>query len=179
MSHQETDEQVSESTPDNVMAHHTAPPVEVVDPVTGKTVVMTKSAAKKIARRTKREQKKEATKHERRARERARRKERRKEVQAAKKNNPELVAVQQKPRPAPVVFNARVVVDLGFDDLMTEDEATSLASQLGYLYGVNRTSSHPFQEIVFTGAGRISGQTLGYSPPQGGANTLALSLIHI
>lgn len=173
MSHQETDEQVSESTPDNVMAHHTAPPVEVVDPVTGKTVVMTKSAAKKIARRTKREQKKEATKHERRARERARRKERRKEVQAAKKTNPELVAVQQKPRPAPVVFNARVVVDLGFDDLMTEDEATSLASQLGYLYGVNRTSSHPFQEIVFTGAGRISGQTLGYSPPQGGANTFA------
>ena len=41
----------------------TAPPVEMRDPVTGKMVLMTKSAAKKLARRERREQKKESTCH--------------------------------------------------------------------------------------------------------------------
>ena len=138
-------------------AQRTAPPVTVVDPVTGAKVVMTKSAAKKAARRALREQKKAATKHERRARERARRKERRQLARAEREKNPE---PPSPPRPPAHPFDARVVVDLGFDDLMTADEATSLAAQLGYLYGVNRSSSHPFSEILFTGAGRISGLSL-------------------
>lgn len=148
----------------------TAPPVEMRDPVTGKMVLMTKSAAKKLARRERREQKKESTKLERRTRERARRKERRKQEREAREKDPSL-EVHRERKPPAQVFDARVVVDLGFDDLMTVDETTSLAAQLGYLYGVNRSSSHPFREVVFTGADRISGRGLGFFPPEGGANT--------
>lgn len=155
---------------EDAAAPRTAPPVEMRDPVTGKMVLMTKSAAKKLARRERREQKKELTKHERRARERARRKERRKREREARENDPSL-EIKREPKPVAQVFDARVVVDLGFDDLMTVDETTSLAAQLGYLYGVNRASSHPFQEVVFTGAGRISGRSLGFIPPEAGANT--------
>lgn len=155
---------------EDAAAARTAPPVEMRDPVTGKMVLMTKSAAKKLARRERREQKKESTKHERRARERARRKERRKQEREARENDPSL-EIKRELKPAAQVFDARVVVDLGFDDLMTVDETTSLAAQLGYLYGLNRTSSHPFREVVFTGAGRISGRNLGFIPPEGGANT--------
>ena len=71
-------------------APRTAPPVEMRDPVTGKMVLMTKSAAKKLARRERREQKKESTKLERRARERARRKERQKQEREAREKDPSL-----------------------------------------------------------------------------------------
>lgn len=130
---------------------------------------MTKSAAKKLTRRVMREQKREATKHERRARERARRKERRKQSKEKDKNDPSAVALVRSPKKKPEPFDARVVVDLGFDDLMTPDEATSLAAQLGYLYGVNRSSSHPFRQVIFAGAGSLSGQALGFEPPPSGA----------
>ncbi|WFD18494.1 tRNA (guanine(9)-N(1))-methyltransferase [Malassezia caprae] len=147
----------------------TAPPVTIVHPITGETVTMTKSAAKKLTRRVMRDQKREATKHERRARERARRKERRKQTKEQIKNDPAAAAFLRVPKVKPEPFGARVVVDLGFDDLMTPDEATSLAAQLGYLYGVNRSSSHPFHEVIFAGAGRLSGQALGFEPPPSGA----------
>ncbi|WFD36883.1 tRNA (guanine(9)-N(1))-methyltransferase [Malassezia cuniculi] len=119
---------------------------------------MTKSAAKKMAKRAAREEYKQATKHDKRAKERARRKERRALLRTAER--PPRV-----PRPPPQPFPARVVVDLGFDDLMTADEATSMAAQLGYLYSVNKASSHPFHEIVFAGAGTVSGRSLGFKPP--------------
>lgn len=125
---------------------------------------MTKSAAKKIAKRAAREEYKQATKHEKRAKERARRKERRALLR-------ESDAPPKAPRPPPQPFPARVVVDLGFDDLMSADEATSMAAQLGYLYAANRASSHPFQEVVFTGAGTVSGRSLGYEPPHRAAET--------
>ncbi|KAI0030523.1 guanine-1-methyltransferase-domain-containing protein, partial [Vararia minispora EC-137] len=47
-------------------------------------------------------------------------------------------------------FNARVVVDLGFDDKMTEKEISSLVSQLAYTYSANRRSSAPFTQLLFT-----------------------------
>lgn len=165
-------------------ASGTVPPVTIVHPITGETVTMTKSAAKKLTRRVKREQKREATKHERRARERARRRERRKETKEQLKSDPDALASARKPKAKPEPFDARVVVDLGFDDLMTPDEATSLAAQLGYLYGVNRSSSHPFREVIFAGAGRLSGQGLGFTPPPSGAfsypkaSTSETSLFH-
>lgn len=145
-----------------------APPVEVVDPVTGEVTLMTKSAAKKLAKRALRDQKKEATKHERRARERERRKEKRRLAREARALD--ATPRVREPRPRPQPFGARVVVDLGFDDLMTADEATSLAAQLGYLYGENRRSSHPFFEVVMSGAGRLSGRALGFEPPHGAAH---------
>ena len=146
----------------------TAPPVVITDPRTGQQVEMTKSAAKKLLKRAAREEKKEATKHERRAKERQRRKERRAQLREQRARDPD--ALKPAPRPRAVPFRARVVVDLGFDDLMTADEATSLAAQLGYLYGVNRTSARPFEQLVFAGAGATSGTSLGFTPPHGGAH---------
>ncbi|EIN10945.1 hypothetical protein PUNSTDRAFT_51512 [Punctularia strigosozonata HHB-11173 SS5] len=47
-------------------------------------------------------------------------------------------------------FGARVVVDLGFDDKMTEKEIVSLISQLGYTYSANRRATRPFSRLLFT-----------------------------
>lgn len=47
-------------------------------------------------------------------------------------------------------FAAQVVIDLGFDDMMTDKEVTSLTSQLTYTYSANRRSSTPFTSVLFT-----------------------------
>jgi len=47
-------------------------------------------------------------------------------------------------------FNARIVVDLGFDDLMNEKEVYSLCSQLSYTYSSNRNAMRPFTSLLFT-----------------------------
>ncbi|KAG2073559.1 hypothetical protein BDR04DRAFT_1094466 [Suillus decipiens] len=64
-------------------------------------------------------------------------------------------------------FAAQVVIDLGFDDMMTDkvrtntvgitvlaraylQEVTSLTSQLAYTYSANRRSSTPFTSLLFT-----------------------------
>ncbi|KDQ64132.1 hypothetical protein JAAARDRAFT_118062 [Jaapia argillacea MUCL 33604] len=53
-------------------------------------------------------------------------------------------------------FGARVVVDLGFDELMSEKEVASLCSQLAYTYSANRRSARPFS-LLFTS---LNGRTL-------------------
>ncbi|KDQ08868.1 hypothetical protein BOTBODRAFT_37566 [Botryobasidium botryosum FD-172 SS1] len=47
-------------------------------------------------------------------------------------------------------FKARIVVDLGFDELMIEKEIQSLCSQLLYTYSSNRNAVHPFTSLLFT-----------------------------
>jgi tRNA (guanine9-N1)-methyltransferase len=47
-------------------------------------------------------------------------------------------------------FAAQVVIDLGFDDMMTDKEVISLTSQLTYTYSANRRSSTPFTSLLFT-----------------------------
>ncbi|KAG1755376.1 guanine-1-methyltransferase-domain-containing protein [Suillus lakei] len=47
-------------------------------------------------------------------------------------------------------FAAQVVIDLGFDDMMTDKEVTSLTSQLAYTYSTNRRSPTPFTSLLFT-----------------------------
>ncbi|KAI0722475.1 guanine-1-methyltransferase-domain-containing protein [Earliella scabrosa] len=47
-------------------------------------------------------------------------------------------------------FGARVVVDLGFDEKMTENEVKSLTSQLAYTYNANRKAARPFSSLLFT-----------------------------
>ncbi|KAH9927300.1 guanine-1-methyltransferase-domain-containing protein [Fomitopsis serialis] len=47
-------------------------------------------------------------------------------------------------------FKARVVVDLGFDDKMTDNEVKSLTSQLAYTYSANRKAEQPFERLLFT-----------------------------
>ncbi|THH16621.1 hypothetical protein EW146_g4047 [Bondarzewia mesenterica] len=47
-------------------------------------------------------------------------------------------------------FGARVVMDLGFDDKMSDKEVASLCSQLAYTYSANRRSPTPFSSLLFT-----------------------------
>ncbi|PIL37540.1 hypothetical protein GSI_01234 [Ganoderma sinense ZZ0214-1] len=47
-------------------------------------------------------------------------------------------------------FGARVVVDLGFDAKMTENEVKSLTSQLAYTYSANRKAAQQFSSLLFT-----------------------------
>ncbi|KAH9965974.1 guanine-1-methyltransferase-domain-containing protein [Russula dissimulans] len=54
-------------------------------------------------------------------------------------------------------FAARVVLDLAFDDKMSDKEITSLCSQLAYVYSANRHSSNPFRSLLFTS---LNGRTL-------------------
>ncbi|KAI0065954.1 hypothetical protein BV25DRAFT_1879991 [Artomyces pyxidatus] len=54
-------------------------------------------------------------------------------------------------------FAARVVLDLGFDEKMSEKEITSLCSQLAYTYSANRRSPTPFASLLFTS---LNGRTL-------------------
>ncbi|KAI0796284.1 guanine-1-methyltransferase-domain-containing protein [Irpex lacteus] len=49
-----------------------------------------------------------------------------------------------------VPFKARIVVDLGFDDLMSENEIKSLTSQLAFTYSANRKATQPFESVLFT-----------------------------
>lgn len=47
-------------------------------------------------------------------------------------------------------FKARIVVDLGFDELMTDKEINSLTSQLAYTYSANRSAPCAFSFLLFT-----------------------------
>ncbi|KAF9520700.1 hypothetical protein BS47DRAFT_1267650, partial [Hydnum rufescens UP504] len=59
-------------------------------------------------------------------------------------------------------FNARVVIDLGFDELMSAKECVSLCSQLSHTYSSHRKSSTPFSSVVFTSLhGRVKEQLDG------------------
>ncbi|KAJ1023409.1 hypothetical protein NDA18_004933 [Ustilago nuda] len=51
-------------------------------------------------------------------------------------------------------FNARLVIDCGFDELMVEKESSSMTQQLMYLYSANRNAKVPFGEVILTGQDR-------------------------
>lgn len=121
-----------------------------------------KSSLKKAARR----EKLAALKLERRAKEKLAKKEK-KRVKAEKRAAGELDS-DDEPKPKKrrfgPPFGGRVVVDLGFDEKMTEkvcvhvlapistqpeQEVQSLCSQLGYTYSANRHAGHPFA-LVFS-----------------------------
>ncbi|KAJ7771104.1 guanine-1-methyltransferase-domain-containing protein [Mycena maculata] len=106
-----------------------------------------KSSLKKAARR----EKFAAQKLERRAKEKLAKKEKKK-IRAEKRAAGELdedEEPQHKKRRVGPPFGGRVVVDLGFDEKMTEKEVQSLCSQLGYTYSANRTAGNPFS-LLFT-----------------------------
>ncbi|CAE6425621.1 unnamed protein product [Rhizoctonia solani] len=118
-----------------------------------------KSAQKKLAKAERFAQ----LKLQRRARE--------KEQKAAKrKEREELLAAGQDPGPSdakkrrisregqgPVrPFNARIVIDLGFDEKMTDKEIGSLCSQLAYTYAAHRRTRTPFSNLLFT---KLSGRS--------------------
>lgn len=124
---------------------------------------LSKNAAKKLARR----QKYEATKLERRAAERLKKKvnkrarwQEQREMASATSDSKagkvragldEDAVIQPK-----TFFNAKLVVDCGFEELMNDKELSSFVQQLMYLYSANRHARHPFAEIILTGAGEQS-----------------------
>ncbi|GAA6047502.1 hypothetical protein JCM3770_005778 [Rhodotorula araucariae] len=50
---------------------------------------------------------------------------------------------------------ARIAIDMGFDELMTEKEVKSMASQLAYCYSANRAATHPFPLLITSFNGRL------------------------
>ncbi|GAA6041537.1 hypothetical protein JCM8097_004250 [Rhodosporidiobolus ruineniae] len=50
---------------------------------------------------------------------------------------------------------ARIVVDMGFDSLMTEKEVKSMVSQLAYCYSANRSTQTPFPLLISSFNGRL------------------------
>ncbi|KAJ7437076.1 guanine-1-methyltransferase-domain-containing protein [Mycena galericulata] len=113
-----------------------------------------KSSLKKAARR----EKFAAQKLERRAKEKLAKKEK-KRVKAEKRAAGELDEEGEPPakkRRVGPPFGGRVVVDLGFDEKMTEKEVQSLCSQLAYTYSANRNAGQHFS-LIFTS---LNGQTL-------------------
>ncbi|GAA5891999.1 hypothetical protein JCM8208_002964 [Rhodotorula glutinis] len=54
-----------------------------------------------------------------------------------------------------VPHGARIAIDMGFDHLMSDKEAKSMASQLGYCYSANRSATHPFPLLITSFNGRL------------------------
>ncbi|KIP10409.1 hypothetical protein PHLGIDRAFT_115531 [Phlebiopsis gigantea 11061_1 CR5-6] len=113
---------------------------------------LSKNAQKRLAKAARiAEQKKE-----RRAFEKEKKKEKKREL-AAKRAAGELDEGDQEPPKKKArtegprtPFEARIVIDLGFDDMMTENEVKSLTSQLAYTYNAHKKASNPFSSLLFT-----------------------------
>ncbi len=138
-------------------------------------LVLSKKAQKRALKMTKLEERKV----ERRAREKAAKKEK-KRKRAEKVAAGEQVSEDERSQKRANVhgtkqpFAGRVVLDLGFDDKMSDkvrrvcelnsssssqpyQEITSLCSQLAYVYSTNRRSPNPFRSLLFTS---LNGRTL-------------------
>lgn len=121
------------------------------------TVVLSKNAQKRALKMARRQERK----MEHRAKEKAAKKEK-KRKRAERLAAGEQLSEDERQKRAKVdrakePFAARVVLDLGFDDKMSDKEITSLCSQLAYVYSVNRRSSNPFRSLLFTS---LNGRTL-------------------
>ncbi|PVG03531.1 hypothetical protein CPB86DRAFT_779247 [Serendipita vermifera] len=72
-----------------------------------------------------------------------------------------------RPQKPPVLkdpFGAKIVIDLGFDEKMTEREIISLVSQCAYCYSSNRKATQPFSSLLYTslnGRTKVRLDTLG------------------
>jgi tRNA (guanine9-N1)-methyltransferase len=144
---------------------------------TSEAVVLSKKAQKRALKMAKLE----GRKIERRAKEKAAKKEKKRKraerigvgEQLSEDEETQKRAKMNQPKKP---FSARVVLDLGFDDKMSDkvrnvfyimhhvsttswpsQEITSLCSQLAYVYSVNRRSPSPFGSLLFTS---LNGRTL-------------------
>ncbi|KAI5893630.1 uncharacterized protein SCHCODRAFT_02622319 [Schizophyllum commune H4-8] len=124
----------------------------------GSAPAMSKSAMKKLAKA----ERIAAQKLERRAREKEMRKEKKRALAQKRaageldENEEEKLRAPKRPRMSREKPFCQLVVDLGFDEKMSDNEVKSLASQLGYTYSANRRAPTPFK-LLFTGLG---GRTL-------------------
>ncbi|KAF5393037.1 hypothetical protein D9757_001194 [Collybiopsis confluens] len=126
-------------------ADHSATVVETSQPK------MSKKAMKKAAKA----ERYQALKLERRAREKQMNKEKKK-LRAQKRAAGEIDSADEQPKKKQKVieFGGKVVLDLGFDKLMSEKEINSLTSQLAYTYSANRNSAYPFDLLCTSVDGR-------------------------
>ncbi|KAF8742918.1 tRNA (Guanine-1)-methyltransferase, partial [Rhizoctonia solani] len=129
------------------------------EPLPESASTLSKSAQKKLAKAERFAQ----LKLERRAREKeqkvAKRKEREERLAAGEEPGPSDAKKRKVSREGqgPVrPFNARIVIDLGFDEKMSEKEVGSLCSQLAYTYATHRRTRTPFTNLLFT---KLSGRT--------------------
>lgn len=128
-------------------------------PHAGAEPVLSKNAAKKLAKR----QKYEATKLERRAAERLKKKANKRAKWTAQQASAALESggkgsvrkTEVAPQPK-AIFDAKLVIDCGFEDLMNDKELSSFGQQLMYLYSANRHAQRPFSELIFSGGGEPS-----------------------
>lgn len=108
----------------------------------------------------------EASKGDRRAKEKEKKKEKRAAAQERKleeaKEADGALQEPQPPRKKRRAFKAKVVIDMGFDELMTDKEITSMTSQLAFLYSSNHRSHAPFFQVILAGPSKTS--ALSYSP---------------
>lgn len=127
----------------------------------GEQATPTQGLSKRAQKRAAKAARLHELKLERRAREKEARKRKQQERARAVANGECDVNVTRKRRKTGAVgggspFNARLVIDLGFDELMTDKEINSLTSQLAYTYSANRHASHAFSSLLFTS---VNGRT--------------------
>ncbi|CCM03356.1 uncharacterized protein FIBRA_05485 [Fibroporia radiculosa] len=144
-------------------AEHPTEPSQLPDRSPTTEQPLSKNAQKRLAKAARVEEQKK----ERRAAEKERRKERRRkqhEEKRAEKEQGAQSADEERARKKRKMgegpqrpFGANIVVDLGFDDMMTENEIKSLTSQLAYTYSANRKAERPFASLLFTS---LNGRTM-------------------
>ncbi|KAF8638591.1 hypothetical protein AX17_002132 [Amanita inopinata Kibby_2008] len=131
-----------------------------ITPPTPSAVDTTPQISKNARKKAAKAEKYAAYKLERRAREKEARKEKKRlraDMQAAGElDEDDEEERRQKRKKTKIEFGGRVVIDLGFDDKMSDKEITSLCSQLAYTYSVSRNASYPFS-LLYTS---LNGRTL-------------------
>ncbi|GAA5894275.1 hypothetical protein JCM5296_004701 [Sporobolomyces johnsonii] len=116
--------------------------------------------SKSALKRLRKQERFDANKLARRAREKEQRK-----AKAAEKRKLVELGVLEKPDPKKAKqgkkklgpHGARVVIDVGFDELMSDKEVKSMVSQLAYCYSANRSASQPFPLLISSFNGRLKG----------------------
>ncbi|KAK9899670.1 hypothetical protein P389DRAFT_191984 [Cystobasidium minutum MCA 4210] len=112
------------------------------------TPALSKSQQRKRAR----QEKMAALKPERRARDKAAKKERKAEkrrlVEEEGADPYEIGLKKHKKAKKAEPFNANIVIDLGFDDKMSEKDIKSMSTQLAHVYNVNRNAVHSINTIL-------------------------------
>ncbi|CAG8591430.1 11388_t:CDS:2, partial [Funneliformis caledonium] len=108
---------------------------------------LSKNALKKLLRQQKWEETREARKTALKEKDRRKKEEKRKAKKLGLSQPP-----PKKPKVEPIPSDIKVVIDLSFDELMTDVEISSLTSQLSRCYSANRSATRPVN-LYFTSCG--------------------------
>ncbi|KAL1923774.1 uncharacterized protein VTP21DRAFT_8754 [Calcarisporiella thermophila] len=125
-------------------------PVEVKTNADTASPPLSKNALKRLRKQQEREAKKEEWKRQLKEKDREKKRKKREAIAAGLIPPP-----QKKPRIVQSPSSMRVVIDCSFDELMSEKEISSLASQVGRCHATNRASRHPCNVYVTSLNGRL------------------------